>query len=33
VDHCPKPGAIVLNHPLTQRVRWKRKSTSEHFRV
>jgi hypothetical protein len=33
VDHCPKAGAIVLNHPLTQRVRWKRKKTGEHFRV
>ena len=33
VDHCPKAGAIVLNHPLTQRVRWKRKTTGEHFRV
>jgi hypothetical protein len=33
VTHCPKPGAIKLNHPLTQRVRWKRKTTNEHFRV
>jgi NAD-dependent dihydropyrimidine dehydrogenase PreA subunit len=33
VTHCPKPGAIKLNHPLTQRVRWKRKKTNEHFRV
>ena len=33
VDHCPEPGAITLNHPLTQRVRWKRKATGEHFRV
>lgn len=30
---CPSPGAITLNHPLTQRVRWKRKKTGEHFRV
>jgi len=33
VAGCPKPGAIKLNHPLMQRVRWKRKDTGEHFRV
>jgi NAD-dependent dihydropyrimidine dehydrogenase PreA subunit len=33
VDDCPTPGAIRLNHPLQQRVRWKRKDTGEHFRV
>ena len=33
VDECPQPGAIKLNHPLMQRVRWKRKATGEHFRV
>ena len=33
VAHCPIPGAIKLNHPLMQRVRWKRKETGEHFRV
>ena len=33
VDECEEPGAIRLNHPLMQRVRWKRKSTGEHFRV
>jgi len=33
VAHCPIPGAIRLNHPLMQRVRWKRKATGEHFRV
>ena len=33
VNHCPRPGAIKFNHPLTQRVRWKRKDTDEHFRV
>ena len=33
VDHCPQKGAIKLHHPLTQRVRWKRKETGEHFRV
>lgn len=25
--------AITLNHPLSQRVRWKRKATGEHFRI
>ena len=33
VDECPESGAIRLNHPLMQRVRWKRKATGEHFRV
>lgn len=33
VMHCPKKGAIQLNHPLMQRVRWKRKETDEHLRV
>lgn len=33
VAHCPQPGAIRLNHPLVQRVRWKRKESGEHFRV
>jgi NAD-dependent dihydropyrimidine dehydrogenase PreA subunit len=33
VLHCPKKGAIELNLPLIQRVRWKRKETGEHFRV
>src|SRR6185369_9300074 len=33
VDDCPRPGAIRLNHPLQQRVRWKRKDSGEHFRV
>ena len=33
VADCPSPGAIKLNHPLMQRVRWKRKATGEHFRV
>ncbi len=33
VMHCPKKGALKLNLPLIQRVRWKRKSTGEHFRV
>lgn len=30
---CPRPGAIQMHLPLTQRVRWKRKETGEHFRV
>ena len=33
VGACPVPGAVKLNHPLTQRVRWKRKATGETFRV
>lgn len=33
VADCPHEGAIRLSHPLQQRVRWKRKSTGEHFRV
>ncbi len=33
VEHCPESDAIRLNHPLTQRVRWKRKETGEHFRT
>lgn len=33
VDDCPINGAIGINHPLQQRVRWKRKATGEHFRV
>ena len=30
VDDCPLPGAIRLNHPLQQRVRWKRKDSGGH---
>lgn len=33
VGECQVPGAIQFNHPLRQRVRWKRKDTGEHFRV
>lgn len=33
VAECPKVGAIRLNHPLIQRVRWKRKETGKHFHV
>jgi len=32
-DACPRPGALRLHLPLTQRVRWKRKETGEHFRL
>jgi len=33
VEHCPRAGAIRLNHPLAMRVRWKRKSTGKTSRV
>jgi len=33
VTECPQQGAISLNHPLMQRVRFKRKETGEHFRT
>lgn len=35
VDMCPPKfeGAIRLEHPLMQKVRWKRKETGEHFRI
>ena len=33
VEHCPKPGAIRMEHPLNQRAGWKRKSTGQFFRV
>ena len=33
VAECPKPGAIRMNHPLHQRVRWKNKATGKHYRV
>jgi NAD-dependent dihydropyrimidine dehydrogenase PreA subunit len=33
VEHCPRAGAIRLNHPLAMRVRWKRKATGRTFRV
>ena len=33
VEECPVEGAIKLNHPLMQKVRWKRKATGETFRV
>jgi NAD-dependent dihydropyrimidine dehydrogenase PreA subunit len=33
VDACPVPGAIRMDHPLNQRVGWKRKDTGEFFRI
>ncbi len=33
VQLCPVPGAIRMEHPLNQRVGWKRKETGEYFRV
>jgi ferredoxin len=33
VAHCPSPGAIRMEHPLSQKAGWKRKETGEFFRV
>ena len=33
VEHCPVTGAIRMEHPLNQRVGWKRKETGEYFRI
>ena len=33
VEDCPVPGAIRMEHPLNQRVGWKRKETGELFRI
>ena len=33
VADCPCPGAIRMEHPLNQRVGWKRKETGEYFRI
>ena len=33
VEDCPVPGAIRMQHPLNQRVGWKRKETGEYFRI
>jgi len=33
VEECPQPGAIRMEHPLNQRVGWKRKETGEFFRI
>ena len=32
VDYCPVAGAIKVEHPLNQRMGWKRKETGEYFR-
>ena len=32
VEHCPT-GANRLEHPLNQRIGWKRKETGEYFRI
>ncbi len=32
VEECPAPGAIRMEHPLNQRIAWKRKETGELFR-
>ncbi len=31
--HCPRPGAIMMQHPLYRRIGWKRKKTGEYFFV
>jgi NAD-dependent dihydropyrimidine dehydrogenase PreA subunit len=33
VADCPTPGAIEMQHPMNQRVGWKRKESGEHFRI
>ena len=33
VEHCFVEGAIRMEHPLNQRMGWKRKETGEYFRV
>lgn len=33
VEQCPVPGAIWMEHPLNQKVGWKRKATGEVFRI
>ncbi len=33
VEHCPVELAIRVEHPLFQRVGWKRKETGEYFRI
>ena len=33
VGHCPVEGAIRMEHPLNQRISWKRKETGEYFRI
>jgi len=33
VEDCPVPGAIRMEHPLNQRVGWRRKESGEYFRI
>ena len=33
VGHCPVEGAIRMEHPLNQRIGWKRKETGEYYRI
>ena len=33
VESCPVSGAIRMQHPLNQRIGWKRKETGEYFRI
>ncbi len=33
VEECPVPGAIRMDHPLNQKIGWKRKETGELFRI
>jgi NAD-dependent dihydropyrimidine dehydrogenase PreA subunit len=33
VESCPVPGTIRMQHPLNQRIGWKRKETGEYFRI
>ena len=33
VEDCPVEGAIRMEHPMNQRVGWKRKETGEYFRI
>jgi NAD-dependent dihydropyrimidine dehydrogenase PreA subunit len=33
VQHCPVAGAIRVEHPMNQRMGWRRKETGEYFRI
>lgn len=33
VGACPNPGAIRMDHPMVNKVAWKRKETGEFFRI
>ena len=33
VDHCPINGAIRMEHPLHQKVGWKRKANGTYYRI